>query len=67
MFNYHIKKENIFLDNMFAVYNIDKKKKLITEILNKDLNSFSPDSFFCYKNNLIVLKNKKEIISYKIV
>ncbi|MBK7104273.1 MAG: DUF4905 domain-containing protein [Ignavibacteriae bacterium] len=67
MFNYHLKKENNFLDNMFAVYNIDKKKKLITEVLNKNINSYSPDSFFIYKNNLIVLKNKIELISYKIV
>lgn len=67
MFNYHIKKENNYLDNMFAVYNIDRKKKVISEILNKNLNSYSPDSFFCYKNNLIVLKNKIEIFSYKIV
>lgn len=67
MFNYYIKKENNFLDNMFAVYNIDKKKKLITEVLNKNINSYSPDSFFIYKNNLIVLKNKVELISYKIV
>ena len=67
MFNYHVKKENNSLDNMFAVYNIEKKKKVISEILNKNLNSYSPDSFFCYKNNLIVLKNKIELFSYKIV
>lgn len=67
MFNYHIKKENNFLDNVFTVYNIDKKKKVVSEMLNKNLNSFSPDSFFCYKNNLIILKNKSDLICFRIV
>jgi hypothetical protein len=67
MINYHIKKENNLLDNVFAVYNIDKKKKLVSEYLNKNLNSFSPDSFFCYKNNLMILKNKTELDCYRLV
>jgi len=66
-FNYYIKTENNLLDNVFVVYNIDKKKKIISEIINRNLNSYTPDSFFSYKNNLILLKNKNEIISHKIV
>lgn len=65
--NYYIKNEHNLLDNVFTVYNIDKKKKISAEIINKNLNSFSPDSFFCYKNSLLLLKNKNEIVSYKIV
>lgn len=65
-FNYYHKTKNNLLDNEFTVYNIEKKKKVISETLNKNLNSYSPDSFFVYKNYLLVLKNKKEIILYKI-
>ncbi len=64
LFNYYVRTRENLLDNHFAVYNIAKKKKLFSDIINKDLNSFSPDSFFCYKNYLILLKNKKEIVSY---
>jgi len=66
-FNYYLSLENNLLDNEFCVYNIDKKKKVISETINKNLYSFSPDSFFAYKNFLLLLKNKNEIISYKIV
>jgi hypothetical protein len=64
-FNYYKKSENNLLDNVFVVYNIEKRKKVISEIINKNLNSFSPDSFFTYKNYLFVLKNKNEIVTYK--
>ena len=66
-FNYDIKNENNSFDNMFVIYDIEKGKKVFSEILNKNLNSFSPDSFFCYKNNILLLKNKNEIISFKVV
>jgi uncharacterized protein DUF4905 len=66
-FNYYLKNENNLLDNVFVVYNIDKKKKVSSEVINKNLNSFTPDSFFCYKNNLLLLKNKNEIVLSKVV
>ncbi len=66
-FNYYIKNPNNSFDNMFVIYDIKKEKKVYAEILNKNLNSFSPDSFFGYKNNILLLKNKNEIISYKLV
>jgi hypothetical protein len=66
-FNYYIKNPNNSFDNMFVIYDIKKGKKVYADILNKNLNSFSPDSFFGYKNNILLLKNKNEIISYKLV
>lgn len=66
-FNYHVKKENNYFDNLFVIYDIEKGKKVFKDILNKNLNSFSPDSFFCYKNNILLLKNKNEVISFKVV
>lgn len=66
IFNYYIKHENNLLDNIFVVYNIDKRKKIVSDIINKYQSSFTPDSFFMYKNLLLLLKNKTEIITYKI-
>lgn len=65
-FNFYVRSATNLLDNMFIVYNINKKKKVLSDIINKNLNSFSPDSFFCYKNFLILLKNKSEVSVYKI-
>lgn len=65
-FNYYRKTKNNLLENNFVVYNIEKKKKVISDTLNSNLNSFSPDSFFLYKRFLITLKNKDEIICYKL-
>lgn len=66
-FNYYVKTNANLLDNVFYVYDIEKKKKILSEVINKNLNSFSPDSYFCYKNNLLLIKNKNEIVSYKIL
>jgi hypothetical protein len=66
VFNFYVRSATNLLDNMFIVYNIVKKKKVLSDIINKNLNSFSPDSFFCYKNFLILLKNKSEVSVYKI-
>jgi hypothetical protein len=66
LFNYYVKSLHNLLDNEFAVYNIVKKKKVFSETLNRNLNSFSPDSFFCYKNILLLLKNKNEINSFEL-
>ncbi len=66
LFNYHqIEKNNKFI-NKFNVFNLFKEKKIFSEILNKSANAFAPDSFFIYKNFIILLKEKKEIIILEI-
>lgn len=65
-FNYYVKLPTNLLDNNFVVYNIVKKKKVISEVINKSLNSFSPDSFFLYKNFLLLLENKMKLTVHKI-
>ena len=65
-FNYYVKLQTNLLDNNFVVYNIVKKKKVISEVINKNLNSFSSDSFFLYKNFLLLLENKMKLTVYKI-
>jgi hypothetical protein len=67
LFNYYLINKNNLLDNVFTVYNIDKRKKVSSEVINENLNAVSPDSFFCYKNFLIVLKNKNEILVQKFI
>jgi hypothetical protein len=67
MFNYHSKVEGNWINNNFAAYRFDKNKKLISATINKNLNAYVPDSFFIYKNLVILLKNKNEIEVYKIV
>jgi len=67
MFNYHFKVEGNWINNNFATYRLDKNKKIISETINKNLNAYVPDSFFIYKNLLILLKNKNEIEVLKIV
>ncbi len=66
-FNFHSKKENNLIDNKFAAYNITKNKKLLSTTINKGLNAYVQDSFFCYKNLLLLLKNKNELEVFKIV
>ncbi|MEE9430326.1 MAG: DUF4905 domain-containing protein [Melioribacteraceae bacterium] len=67
MFNYHSKVEGNWIENNFVAYQLDKNKKLISDTINKNLNAYVPDSFFVYKNLVILLKNKNEIIVYRIV
>ena len=66
MMNYHnqISHENI--KNEFIVFNKNKKKKIFSETLNKHAKAFVPDSFFLYKDILILLKEKNEVIICKI-
>jgi len=66
MFNFHSLKANNLINNNFAVYNFKKSKKIISTTINKGLNAYVPDSFFCYKNLLLLLKNKTELEVFKI-
>ena len=67
MFNFHSRKANNLIDNNFVAYNLEKNKRLISTSINKGLNAYVPDSFFCYKNLLLLLKNKTELEVFKIV
>ncbi|PID57479.1 MAG: hypothetical protein CR986_09060 [Ignavibacteriae bacterium] len=66
-FNYYLINKKNKLSNFFVAYNLSKNKRLLSETLDENLNSFSPDSFFCFKNYLIMIKNKNTVIVYKIV
>ena len=67
MMNYHsqISFENI--RNEFVVVNKLNGNKIFSEILNKSAKAFVPDSFFVYKNILILLKEKNEVIICQVI
>lgn len=64
--NYHAKNKINQLTNTFVVFNISKRKRVFKEILNTNLNAFAPDSFFVYKNLLILMKDKNQVIVYEL-
>ena len=66
LFNVHFKVLDNSLVNKFFVKNLETGEEIFTEILNANVNAFAPDSFFCYKNYVLILKEKKELLVYKI-
>ncbi len=66
LFNFHSKVLENSLVNKFFVKNLETGEELFSDILNSNTNAFAPDSFFCYKAHVIVLKEKKEVIVYKL-
>ncbi|MBU0561365.1 MAG: DUF4905 domain-containing protein [Bacteroidetes bacterium] len=67
LFNYHVEKTTGNLENVFVVYNSSKSKIIFSETINKNINAIIPDSFFVYKNLLILLKNKNEVSVFEII
>jgi len=66
VFNYHseVSKNNL-VNNLFC-YNISKEKILLNEIINRNVFYPAPDSFFIYKNLLIFVKDKTEVMVYEL-
>ncbi len=62
IFNYHQLGEDKKLINKIKAFDLEKNKEVYSDILNKSANAFAPDSFFMYKNFLIILKEKMEVI-----
>lgn len=64
--NFHHEITTGVLENKFIVWDIAKDKIVMNELLNSAVNSYVPDSFFIYKNFLILLKEKSEVLVYKL-
>lgn len=60
--NYYSKIIGNSLLNKLTAYDIDSGKELFIEILNADANAYVPDAFFIYKNMVIMLKEKSNVI-----
>ncbi|MCF6268772.1 MAG: DUF4905 domain-containing protein [Melioribacteraceae bacterium] len=66
LFNFHQIGKKKELINKLKVFDLFKGKEIFYEVLNKSANAFAPDSFFIYKNLVILIKEKKEIIIFEI-
>lgn len=66
LFNYHSKVLSSIVNKFYAV-DLSNNKVLFSEILNSNLNAFVPDSFFIYKEYLIMLKERNSVLIYKLV
>ncbi|NOX19213.1 MAG: DUF4905 domain-containing protein [Chlorobi bacterium] len=65
--NFHFKKSNGKLKNLFLTIDKKKNKVILKETLNDDVNAYAPDSFFVYKNLLLLLKNRNETAVKEII
>lgn len=64
--NYHTKIfENGFV-NRFFVIDLNSNKVILSEILNANATALFTDSFFIYKKYLFLLREKNEVVVYKI-
>lgn len=66
LFSFHSKIFSGSLVNKFIAYDLSRQKIVLDEILNASTNAFIPDSFFIYKNYLLLLKEKNGLIVYKL-
>ena len=73
IFNYHLKKinhkdlNNVYLENILCIYDVDNINKIYSDILDKNARFNVPDSYFVHKDYLIYVKEKKEIITIKLI
>ena len=73
IFNYHLKKINlkdlndVYLENILCIYDVENNNKIYSDILNKNARFNVPDSYFVHKDYLIYVKEKKEIITIKLI
>lgn len=66
LFSFHAKVfEQSFVNRFFAVDTVSGKVKL-SEVLNSNTPSLLTDSFFVYKNFLILLKEKNKLMIYNL-
>ena len=65
-FNFHTKVfENSFV-NRFLTVDLNANKVILSEILNANATALFTDSFFIYKKYLFLLREKNEVVVYKI-
>lgn len=66
LFNYHNVVNEKKYNNNFTAVNIDSGEIVLKELLNAGAASLYTDSFFIYKNFLFLLKEKNEVIIFKL-
>lgn len=67
IFNYHVYEENTNqLSNKFCIYDNKNREKLYSDTINKKISANVPDNFFIKHKYLLIIKEKKEIITIKL-
>lgn len=66
VFNYHAVVSEKTLLNKIKAFDLSTAKEIYSDILNKSANAYAPDSFFIYKNMIILLKEKREVFVLEI-
>ncbi len=66
LMNFHSKAAGETLENKFYAIDVETGKEIFNDVLNSKLNAFVPDSFFVYEDLLFVLKEKNELITFKL-
>ncbi len=67
LFNYHSRLPNNKMRNSFKILDKLRNKVIFEEVLNKETNNFAPDSFFIFKNNLLMISEKTVLLVYKLL
>lgn len=65
IFNFHSRVVSNILENKLFVSDTTNNKIVYNEILNSSVVSAVPDSFFIFDKYLILLKEKREVLVYK--
>ncbi len=66
LFNYHSRLPNKKMENIFKMLYKPTDTIIFEQVLNKEANNYAPDSFFIYKNLLLMISEKKELLVYKL-
>ena len=64
LFSFHTKEKDEKLTNRFVAINKTSVKTILRETLNENVTALLTDSFFVYKDYLILLKGKTEVLIY---
>ncbi len=67
LFNYHEVSKSNTLNNIFTAVDLSKNKILLKEILDKNLSSLMPESFFVKDNFLFLIVDKTKLFVYQII
>ncbi|MCF8243111.1 MAG: DUF4905 domain-containing protein [Melioribacteraceae bacterium] len=66
LFNFHFRNSGKSFSNKFIIIDNGSGNEIYNDLLNEEVEMYVPDSFFCYKNYVTMIKEKKEIIVLKI-
>ncbi len=66
LFNYHTRLPEKKMRNTFKILDKPTNTIIFEKVINKETNNYAPDSFFLFKNLLLLLSEKKNLIVYNL-